>query len=237
VNSDVSPKDSIELVNLYIHDWVKKQTIAYHCRQESDETKTIEKKVAAYRNELLLYEFKNSFLEKHVDTNVSEAELQAELKKQPEENKLDHTIVRARLIKIARNAPNISLIKKLITHSSEKEHKELKSLCLRFAERFHIQMEYWLDLDFLLADSPFSSNFSKYERKGNFELVDDEYVYLLNIVELKAPGTIAPMQYLKEKLKASVIHHRKVKKWAEFEEKLYEEAIEKKEIEIKKNEK
>ncbi|MEY3417300.1 MAG: hypothetical protein RL060_1412 [Bacteroidota bacterium] len=226
-------KDSIAFVNKFIDDWVHQQVIAHYCTQKESGNSAIEKQVTAYRNTLLIHQFKSDFWEQEVDTNVSENELLAELKLKPEQNRLNTTIVRGRFIVLARNAPKIDQIRTLIAKQGGNEKKELKSICLRFAEQFQIQDEHWQDLDFLVSKSPFATNLGKYERKGNYEIADEDYLYLLSIVDIKPFGTIAPLSYIKDKLKVSILQDRKVRNWALFEQKCYKEALGKHEIEIK----
>jgi hypothetical protein len=229
----MNSKDSIGFVKKFVDDWVHQQVIAHYCTQKENGNSAIEKQVNAYRNTLLIHQFKTNFFETDVDTNVSEKELIAELKLKPEQNRLNTTIVKGSFIVLARNAPKIDQFKSLIAKQGGKEKKELKSICLRFAEQFHIQNEHWQDLEFLVSKSPFATHLGNYERKGNFEIADEDYLYLLSIVDIKPFGAIAPVSYIQDKLKVSILQDRKVRNWALFEENCYKEALNKHEIEIK----
>ena len=233
LDEKMNRKDSIGFVNKFIDDWVHQQVIAHYCIQKESGNSAIEKQVTAYRNTLLIHQFKSDFLAQEVDTNVSENELLAELKLKPEQNRLITTIVKGRFIVLARNAPKIDQIRALIAKQGSKEKKELKSICLRFAEQFQIQDEHWQDLDILVSKSPFATHLGKYERKGIYEIADEDYLYLLSIVDSKPFGSIAPVSYIKDKLKVSILQDRKVRNWALFEQKCYKEALSKHEIEIK----
>ena len=233
-NEHLSSKDSITLIHQFVQDWIRFQTMVHVCKQKSKSTPEIDKKVNEYRNTLLMHQYKTDFFANEIDTLVSEKELLSELKKMPEENRLNSTIVKAKFIVINRKAPKIDLIRSLITKLSEKENKELKSICLRFAEQFKIQNGHWIDLNVLVAETPFATHLKKYERKGNFEITDEDNIYLLMIEDIKTVGSLAPLTYNTDKLKATIVHDRKTKKWALFEDKCYKEALDKQEIEFNK---
>ena len=71
----MDPEDSIAIVNQYIDQWIREQIFIQQAEQSlSDETVDFEDEVEAYRNALVLHEYKNRFVNKQLNTNVSEEE-------------------------------------------------------------------------------------------------------------------------------------------------------------------
>jgi hypothetical protein len=78
--------DSVELVRVYVQQWVEEQIFVMKAA-ESDKIdhETIDQRVENFRNDLIIYELENTLLEERLDTNVTEEEIRAYYKSNEKE--------------------------------------------------------------------------------------------------------------------------------------------------------
>ena len=64
------------------------------------------------------------------------------------------------------------------------------------------------------------------------EQQDERFLYLVHIREKRAPGSTAPLEFVRDKVKSIIINKRKLKFISELERNIYNDALEKKQFEI-----
>lgn len=229
-------EDSVMLSENYINAWVKKKLLI----QEATDKKmydheAIQKKVEDYRNSLIVYEFKKQYIKEHLDTNISSTEIQSYYQKNKNNFKLNRNILKGIFIKVNRKAPDIKKIKKQLYRDTARSLSDLKSYSYQYASSYSFNTNQWLEFEILLENTPFLKTDDKAAWLKNNKhgiQTDEQYIYLLKVLDYKTPGEIAPRGYVKDKIKNMILNKRKAQSLRKLENNLYKEALRNNDLQI-----
>ena len=71
------PEDSAKLVEAYITSWIRKQLLIQEASRKIDINEAqVERKILDYRYSIIAYEYQNYYVKQHLDTGVSNAEIE-----------------------------------------------------------------------------------------------------------------------------------------------------------------
>lgn len=228
--------DSTKLVNAYINSWIRKQLLIQEATRKIDiDEAEVERKILDYRYSIIAYEYQTFYVKQNLDTVVSNAEIETYYKENIDNFVLKQNIVQATFIKVPRNAPRTAKIKELIYSDSDKDEKELKSYCLSFSVAYHIADSGWMVFDELVRNSPMAEIPNKIQfLKSNpyYETSDDGYLYFLRVKQYRISDNISPLDFVRDDIRNIILNKRKVMLGKELEDKVFQEAEEKREFEI-----
>ncbi|MDX2306090.1 MAG: hypothetical protein NW226_24985 [Microscillaceae bacterium] len=223
-----SKTDSTQLVERYIHAWVKKQLLLLRAKSEvnMDETE-IERKLQDYKYDLIAYQYEKEYIEKKLDTIVKDNEIQEYLRSNRESFLLKEPLVKSILVALPLKITEKTEIANLIKNNNRKDLPKLKEYCIKFADTYHLNDSNWVELDNLILNTPFD----KFENKDNLlipnnftEFSDQDFVYYFKTLDVKKTGEEAPLEFITQTIKSMVINQRKVKLSQDLKQNIYEEA-------------
>lgn len=225
-----SPKsDSLEIVNRFINNWVRKQLLLAKAKAEVkiDEAE-IERKVADYRYALLAFEYEKAYVKNKLDTTVKDEEIQQYYTSFPSDFELKQNIVKSVLVRIPQGSPLKDTLQKQIPFATPKSIALLKEFCVKYSLNCHLNDTLWLDFDNLIQHTPFAKsivNKVDFLKQSNFsQASDDQFHYLLVIRDYKISNQVSPLPYVRERIKSILVNQRKVKLVRELEQSIFEEA-------------
>ena len=235
----LSFSDSSRLVDKYVDDWVKKQLLIIKANEElSINAINIDRKVEDYRYTLIMHEFEKIYIGSHLNTQVTQEEIESYYHERSENFLLKQNIVQCIFAKIPSSAPDISQIRRNIRNFPNTEIEDIKNYCYQFADLSFLDDSVWIGLDELVINTPLASLQNKtqfLEKTVYSETRDESYIYLFRIVEYKISDQVAPLEYVKEDIENIIINKRKLALKKELYETIYEEALKTKKFEIYRN--
>ena len=236
VSDRVSKEDSATRVQTYIDNWVHKQLLISQATKTIDINEAeVERKVLEYRYTLIGYEYQNWYINKNMDNNVSDAEIEKYYNEHIDNFILKQNIVKGTFIVVPKGAPRTNRIKELIYSNKEKDVTELRSFCLSFSTAYHIADSSWMEFDKLVVGSPLAEIPNKVQfLKSNpyYETSDAESLYYLKVDEYKISDNVSPMEFVKEEIKNIILNKRKVELAKKLEDEVYENAAKRKDFEV-----
>jgi hypothetical protein len=236
VSDRVSKEDSAQRVQTYIDSWVRKQLLISQAMKTIDiDEAEVERKVLEYRYTLIGYEYQNFYINKNLDNNVSDADIQKYYNDHIDNFILKQNIVKGTFIVVPKGAPRINRIKDLIYSNKEKDINELRSFCLSFSTAYHIADSSWMEFDKLVVGSPLAEIPNKVQfLKSNpyYETSDTESLYYLKVDEYKISDNASPLEFVREEIKNIVLNKRKVELAKKLEDDVYENAAKRKDFEV-----
>jgi hypothetical protein len=230
------PEDSAKLVEAYINSWIRKQLLIQEASRKIDiDEAQVERKILDYRYSIIAYEYQNYYVNQHLDTLVSNAEIEKYYKDNIDNFILKQNIVQATFIKVPQNAPHTDKIKTLIFSNGEKENRELKSYCLSFAAAYHISDSTWMVFDELVRNSPLAEIPNKIQfLKTNpyYETSENNFLYFLKVDQYRISDNVSPLEFVRDDIQNIILNKRKVGLAKKLEDDVYKEALDDDDFEI-----
>lgn len=208
-NQYLSLDDSAQIVNQYISDWIEQQILLHESLSDSTVNVTdIDRKVDKYRNELIIYQYENHYIQTHLDTNVSDQEIQAYYQAHKADFQLSDYLVKVLYIKLPTDAPDLNQVEQWYLLKNEQDTIDLQTYAQLYAANFYFDTQHWIYFDDLTKEIPLEninkSNFVSRKTKRKFE--DANYVYFLNIIDYKLKNTTSPLDFERNNIKKRLLN-------------------------------
>ncbi len=235
IPKDASKEDSLLIANNFIQNWIKEQLVLEKAELNlKDEQRDFEKQIQDYRKTLLIYSYENQLINEILDTNVSNEEIVAYYQDNHQVFILKNDIVKVRYLKVSKNAPNLKKIKKYYTSKDSVELNKLKELAHQYAEQFHFNDNEWILLNEIRKEVPNSANIDgNFLRNNKSTILEDSLsMHFIHFLEYKLEKEVSPLSFEMENIKSMIINKRKLKLLNQVKTDLYDQALNKKDIEI-----
>lgn len=228
-------KDSATIISNYINNWVQQELLLQKADLNlSDEQKDFTKLLEDYRKSLIIYAFQKEWIREKLDTSVSEAEISAHYNANPDNFELKENIVKMRFVKVAKNAPKLELIEKLIQKEDEESRAELKDYCIQYSLNYNDNDSMWFPFDEVKQKLPLDFESEEDFLKNNQFVIkaDSLNYYLLFINEYKIKNSISPLSFEREKIRNIIINQRKLSLISKMKSDLFKSELDKGNAEI-----
>jgi hypothetical protein len=235
-NPDMSEEDSISRAQSFIDSWIRKQLLIHEATKNIQFNEAdIERKILDYRYSLMGYEYQSYYINQHLNTEVSDAEIEAYYQENVDNFLLKQNIIRCEYVKLPKTAPRTNRVSRWLRSNKPEDHDELNSYCLSFATAYQLDASVWMEFDEVIKNSPMAEYPNKLQFLRNnqyFETEDEEFLYFLKIEEYKISDNISPLEFVKDDIRNIILNKRKVLLAEELEEKVFNEASENEQFEI-----
>lgn len=235
VPEGTSSADSLSMVETYVDLWVRKQLKI----QEAE--KVLEKSgidfdamVDDYRNSLLTHQLDKFYVDRKVDTLVSDDIVKEYYDEHKAEFKLDRNIIKGRIVKLPSSFRQQKKLKELMGSSNSERQQDFLDMTAK-NELSITTFDEWIGLDELLNYLPTirSKNYDYLLSEGTVnELTDDDFKYYIQVTEYKGKGDQAPLEWANIIIRNMVYNQRCGKLVKTMEDSLYHAAIENKDVKI-----
>jgi len=232
--SNVSEKDSIEMLNEYIDNWVRQQLVIAQAEKNlSKDEKDFSKQLEDYKNSLIIFQYESKLIKQKLDTTVSDEEIFQYYEKNKANFELKENIVKVVYIKIPRTTPP-ALPRQLIRSDSPQDLKKLQDFCHKYAVNYYLDDQNWLLFNDILKEIPINTYNQEEYLKNNriIEIQDSSFTYLMNIKGFMIKESLSPLSFEKNNIRDIIINRRKLALIENMRNDVYENALKKGNIEI-----
>ncbi len=219
-------EDSARAINTYIRRWVKEELIKIEAEKKLKTDAEIQRMVEDYRRSLLIHEFEQKIAREKLDSSITQKDIAQQYKKNKASFILAEPIFAIRWIIITNT--NIS------ADELEKHWKENKSfteekwgkLAELYANNYNLDPNIWWGKTELLSLLPIKENafFDQTDKVIRKSLGEDQTL-LLDVIQFKKQGELAPMSFVEDDIKSYILHQRKEAFLKNYRENLYEKAV------------
>jgi hypothetical protein len=224
----LSPDDSLMMAEDYIKKWIMNELLVKKAEENlSPLQKDLTKELNEYRSSMLTYRYKMELMLQRLDTIVEEREISAYYGQNKENFILNRDIVKAIFIKIPAEVTKPEQVKVFCEQVSDDNLKELEEFCLKYAITFDIFVDNWVELDLVTQNLP-----EQLEDKNRFlrrnaiiEIRDNDFYYLLCVIDYRLANNMAPVEYVTENIKNLIINRRRIDFLKKIEDDVYLEGI------------
>lgn len=232
--SNVSEKDSIEMLNEFVDNWVRQQLVIAQAEKNlSKEEKNFSKQLEDYKNSLIIFQYESKLIRQKLDTIVSDEEIVQYYEKNKANFELKENIVKVVYIKIPKNAP-AALPRQLIRSDKPQDLKKLQDFCHRYAVNYYLDDQNWLLFNDILKEIPINTYNQEEYLKNNriIEIQDSTFTYLMNIKGFMIKESLSPLSFERNNIRDIIINRRKLALIEKMRNDVYEDALKKGNIEI-----
>jgi hypothetical protein len=227
IPNNSTAEDSIKLAERYIEDWIHEQVVLVQAEQNlSEEQQQFDHLIENYRKSLVTYAYENALVRQKLDTLVSEGEIERYYDENKANFQLKDYIVKVKFCAAPRDLKQMKTLKKLFNSSEPSDLVKWQQFCVENNASFYFEEDTWLRWDELVKQVPLNvydiEAFLRSNRNVEFE--KDGNLYLLNIVEYQLSGSISPLSFEKEKIRALILNKRKLDLLNQMRVDLYNQA-------------
>jgi hypothetical protein len=233
---DADPRDSADLANTFINNWLRERVVLQQAESNlSESEKNFSELLKSYRNSLIIYAYEQALVEQKLDTVISEQEIQLYHDQNSRNHILRENIVQARWFKVRED--DRRLLRKLEDQFRSNDPERFGELEVWLAQRGIGITETgpgWMGLDLLLTQLPLlpEHHAALMDRPGKHVFREDDASWFVEIMDLRTKDSVAPLELVREDIRAVIINQRKVRLLERMREDLYSEALERNDIEV-----
>ena len=236
IPKNLSEKESLVLIENEIAKWAKNHILIEQANINLDNEKKNQLLVMAkeYSDELFSFHYKEKIVKSLMDTVINQNSIDEYYKQNKINYKLNEDIVKARFIKISNENFEIPNIRNRFRRFNKSDISFLDSISLQFSA-YSFNDSIWINKDVFFSKFPEVRDYVKnniVKKNLFYQLEDSLELYLIKVSESALRNTIAPKDYLEPTLRQILVNKRKLEFIRNFENELYIDAIQTKELEI-----
>ena len=208
----LNKKDSSIFVDNYIHKWLVDQMIMEKSEEMIPfEVNRVNKKINRHKLSLISYEFEQFYINKRLDTNISNFEINEYYKNHLDDFVLNDYVVKCIYIKVPKRSKLIREIKKNYLIQTEEMVDQMIKLGQNESTTLYYNPEEWIFFDDLLKEIPILENYSKIQfikRKKKTILEYNDFIYFVNIYDYIIQNGTSPLSFEINKIKSIILNQR-----------------------------
>ncbi len=225
-----SAKDSAELAERFIQDWVKEQLVISKAEAEiSEEKRNFDELIENYRTSLLTYTFEQEWVKQKLDTLVTEQEIEAYYLENEQNFELRNYIVKVKFCALSTNhKKQIPQLKKLFYSVKEEDYAQWEEMCVELGATYYFNEDKWLLWEEFIKQFPVPQIVDVeafLKRNKDIEFEKDNNLYFIRITDYQLSGSRSPLSFEREKIKTMIINKRRLRLLETMRNDLYQRAL------------
>jgi len=237
IPNGLTEKDSVAILIENIDGWATKQLLLHQAKENMSSSKQNEfkKLVEAYELDLFIDAYKNVYVQKNLNTIISDLDVKNYYKEHKESFLLKENLFKVRYIEMPLNFKDVSATKKIFARFNEEDQEELNKMRPGFINIDFNEEEKWKTYDELITDLPKLATISKSKivnSKKAAQFKGSGYNYLLKIDKKLAVGNIAPIEHATSTIKQVLLNKRKLELQKKLEKEITKDALQTKDYTI-----
>jgi len=225
--SGLSEEDSLQMLNQFILSWASEQLYADAAERElSKADRDVSKEIEAYKNSLLKYRYEQIYVNTHLDTLVSQSDIEKYYREHPEQFTLSFPIFKARFLDIMRDSPNIETLRARMSSRNTDDLAQADSLAYSSALKYADYSSKWIPASVLAQDFGTDIKTMVSNWSGDYIEISDEMgdIKVAYVIDSKRQGSVAPLDYCKDRIVDIIISSRKYSIITNLEQELLDHA-------------
>lgn len=232
----LSSEDSLLQIQTKLRIWATQQLLidGATLNLEEKQQENFELLVQQYRTDLYTSAYLEALVKRNLDTSITNTELSVTYNQNKELFVLKESLLKLRYINIKSNISNADEIKRRFKRYNDNDQAILDTISIQF-NSFFLNDSIWIKADQVVSKiKPLQKGFNKLLlKKPNFiQLNDSLELYLIQINEVLATGSQAPIEYVLPTLRQIIINQRKLKLVGQLKNEIVNDAIKNKKFEI-----
>lgn len=223
----VDAADADFFVKKYVEEWACKQLLIAQANSQSMQP-SVESKVNDYKNDLLAYHFLEALIQSELNANVSPEEVVDYYQKHKQRDCiLQHDIVKGIFLAVPKKAACINSVKSLMLSNKASDRKKLQAYCKPYLDTAILETDKWFAWEAVLAKigyRPLGDATRLLKTNKFIHVAGRKHIYFLKINQYKIAQEIAPLEAMEDRIRAIILHKRRVDLVNKIKCKLLEDA-------------
>lgn len=219
--------DSLTTITKFIDQWAHDKAFEIEALEKLESREELDNLIEAYRSSLLTHLFEKQIIEQHLDSTISQQDLQTYYDDNKSQYVLQSSIVRLHFINVRKDHPDVDDIASLWKNYDQSASLDsLIDLCHASAEVFLLEDSSWYRIEDLASIVP--GNILKNRSNTLFTeqtFSNDTAKYFLRILESIPDTEIAPLSFIEKQARKVILYRRKQKLIGAWREQIYEDAL------------
>lgn len=208
---DLDPKEAEEKA---IEHWLNQQRIKIELNAIRPEIEQInELRIQDELTQLNLFELENIYITTHLDSLISEQEIQEYYNNHRENYKTESYIVQALYLKVPDTVAQILNIEEYYLLKNDKDLEEIKKYANLYASSFYFETERWIYFDDLVREisipSDVKDNLVKNRGEGIFK--ENGETHYINVLNFRTKSISSPMEVERAGIRRHILKRRAYK--------------------------
>ncbi|MBO4370533.1 MAG: hypothetical protein J5808_04120 [Paludibacteraceae bacterium] len=230
IPSGLSKEDSLSFVENYKRQWAITQLMYDKASTNIGSTQEIDELAEIYRQELLINAYQQQLIAQ-VSQEVPEDSVFAFYEQEKSHFKLQDALYKGIYIKVTSTAPDQAQLSKWLSEPDDENLENILHYCTKNAVFYDFFTEDWIKHSKIMAFLPQPIETSESGlTSGTIVQQTDEYNYYLRLTEIIPAGQPEPYEHVKHELRNIMLNRSRVIYLQKFQEELYENAINSKQI-------
>lgn len=208
----ISPEDSTSMALQYINSWATDLLFTDLAMKELPKSeRDVSASLEEYRRTLLKYRYEQEYVRERLDTLVTEDEIERYYADHKDNFKLETPIMKVRFMAIAKDSPNLPVIRKKMSSDKSDDLIEADSLAFSSAVRYNDYGGRWVNA--IVLSREFGTDYVTMLstlRNGFIEMPGQgETVRIAYVAEMLKTGQTGPLDYFHDSIKDIILNIRK----------------------------
>lgn len=226
--AEMTPEDSLKMLNSYVDQWVKKQLKIEEAEQLFESSQQdIDRMVQEYRNSLMTHKVDQYYVDKNIDTLFTSEQITSYYRENQADFILDKTILKARIVRVPINYDKKKMFGELLREPKADSYQDLVDLCVK--NGFELtELNQWTDVATLFSQLPVDvrQNNDDLLQVGKINTVENEdFIYYVRVLALCQAGEYIPLESVQDVIKRVIFNKRKQEIIRNIEDSLYRNAL------------
>ncbi len=226
VPQGVTGADSAAFMDLYVDRWIKRCLKVAEAEQMFSEAEDdIDRMVEEYREALLIRKLEQHYVDRKIDTVFTAEEIEAYYAEHKADFKLDHAIVKGRIVRIPKLYRQAAQLKSLMGSTNDDKQKDFHDLCVKNNFEVNDLCGQWIDFSEFLSLLP-TLRSESYEKllvtPGVQEMEGREARFYFQITAVQRAGEPIPLERVESMIRRILFNRRQSEIIREHEQELYD---------------
>ena len=226
----ITATDSTTFMRMYVENWVLNRLKIKRAEEVLSSSDDIERLVEGYRQSLIMRQLDQYYIDKMLETEITDKQISAYYRAHSAAFKLDHNVVQGVVVKVPKGFRNTSTLQTAITNSAKDGNwQELDAMAEKHSLSVINMTSQWVSYSDFLSNLPTerSRTYNDLITKTSVQqMTTDDAVFYFIITNRALKGELAPLASVESDIRRRLYAERCDEIVAEYETELKRESIE-----------
>lgn len=226
----ITEADSTTFMRMYVENWVLNQLKMKRAEEVLSTSDDIERLVEGYRQSLMMRQLDQYYIDKTLDTEITDKQIAAYYRANSAAFRLDHNVVKGVVVKVPKTFRNTTTLTTAMKNSVKAEDwAELDALAEKHSLSVANMTSQWVSYSDFLSNLPTERTRSYNDlitKTTVQQMTSDDAVFHFIITDKALKGEIAPMESVESDIRRRLYAERRAEVVAEYEAELKRQSVE-----------